>query len=583
MSSAPPAIPQSHVDVTEDVPAAMRDGTVLRGDVYRPRTGRPAPTLVCRTAYGKRGEAFGADYAGTARGLAARGYIVVVQDVRGRYASDGPYCWLYRPESAAIHAADGYDTTEWAARLEGSDGRVGTFGNSYDGYTAMCTAGAAPPALAAALASGIAARMQDESRGIFEPIYLDWTNGMAPDIRARTGDTTGPVTRAAAEREWAVARGKWLWALPYDALPPELFGVATGWLKEFLRDQESDPWALPDTHPQVSVPVCHITGWWDFVIRGSVANFMSLRAHGDPALRDRHRLVIGPWSHEPGAVARGTGAVQYGKTERLEYHDLIADWYDFALKGEDPAGLGESPVSAFILNENRWRRFDDWPPPEGRRLELFLDSDGAANGVRGDGHLASVEPVSAVPSEYRYDPRDPVMSISDWSTRALDQSVFDHRRDVLVYVSEPLTQDLLLVGDVTCVLWAATDAVETDFTAKLVDVRPDGLAIGLSAGILRTRFLQGYDQVVRLEPGVPYELTIEMSPVGVRLQAGSRIRLDVSSSDFPNFDRNHNTGRDYWADDELRPAQQTIFNDAQHPSRLVLSALPLEEENTCPI
>ena len=249
MSSAPPAIPQSHVDVTEDVPAAMRDGTVLRGDVYRPRTGRPAPTLVCRTAYGKRGEAFGADYAGTARGLAARGYIVVVQDVRGRYASDGPYCWLYRPESAAIHAADGYDTTEWAARLEGSDGRVGTFGNSYDGYTAMCTAGAAPPALAAALASGIAARMQDESRGIFEPIYLDWTNGMAPDIRARTGDTTGPVTRAAAEREWAAARQKWLWALPYDALPPELFGVATAWLKEFLRDQESDPWALPDTHP----------------------------------------------------------------------------------------------------------------------------------------------------------------------------------------------------------------------------------------------------------------------------------------------------------------------------------------------
>ncbi len=580
MISAPPAIPESHVEVTEDVPAEMRDGTVLRADVYRPRAAGPAPTLVCRTPYGKRGEAFGADYAGTARGLAARGYVVVVQDVRGRYASEGAYCWLYRPEAAAIHAADGYDTTEWAARLEGSDGRVGTFGNSYDGYTAMRTAGAAPPALAAALASGIAARMQDESRGIFEPIYLDWTNGMAPDIRARTGDTTGPVTRAAAEREWAAARQKWLWALPYDALPPALFGAATAWLKGFLRDQESDPWALPDTHAQVTVPVCHITGWWDFVVRGSVANFTSLRARGDPRLRDRHRLVIGPWSHEPGAVAAGIGAVSYGRTERLEYHDLIADWYDFALKGDDPAGLGESPVSAFILNEDRWRRFDDWPPPEARPLELFLDSGGAANGVRGDGRLASAEPVSAVASSFRYDPRDPVMSISDWSTRALDQSVFDHRRDVLVYVSEPLVQDLLLVGDVKCVLWAATDAVETDFTAKLVEVRPDGLAVGLASGILRTRFMDGYDRVVRLEPGVPCELTVELSPVGVRLRAGSRIRLDVSSSDFPNFDRNHNTGRDYWADEELRPAQQTIFNDAEHPSRLVLSALPLEEENT---
>jgi uncharacterized protein len=171
-----------------------------------------------------------------------------------------------------------------------------------------------------------------------------------------------------------------------------------------------------------------------------------------------------------------------------------------------------------------------------------------------------------------------VPSLSDWSTRAVDQSVLDGRRDILVYASEPLEHDLLVVGDVTCILWAATDGVETDFTAKVVEVRPDGLAIALSAGILRTRFLDGYDQVVRLEPETPYELTIELGPVGVRLLRGSRIRLDISSSDFPNFDRNHNTGRDYWADAELRPAQQTVYGDVAHPSRLVVNVLELEEE-----
>jgi uncharacterized protein len=555
------------VDVEHDVPAEMRDGTVLRGDVYRPRSETPAPVLVCRTAYGKRGEAFGADYPATAHGLAARGYMVVVQDVRGRYASDGPYVWLYRTESAAIHADDGYDTTEWAAALPGCDGRVGTFGNSYDGYTAMRTAGAAPPSLAAALASGVAARMQDESRGIFEPIYLDWTAGMAADIRARAGDRSGPVTRAEAERAWAAVREHWLWALPYEALPDELFGPATAWLREFLPHQERDPWALPDTHPRVSVPVCHVTGWWDFVIRGGVADFASLRRNGDPALRDRHRLVIGPWSHEPGALARGTGAVSYGSAERLEYHDVIADFYDLELHGEDPGALGSAPVKAYVLNEDRWRHFDDWPPPEGRAHELFLDGDGLA-----------AAPGAGAPRSFTYDPRDPVPSLSDWSTRAVDQSVLDGRRDILVYASEPLEHDLLVVGDVACTLWAATDGVETDFTAKLVEVRPDGLAIALSAGILRTRFLDGYDQVVRLEPGTPYELTIELGPVGVRLLRGSRIRLDISSSDFPNFDRNHNTGRDYWADAELRPAQQTVYGDVAHPSRLVVNVLQLEEE-----
>jgi uncharacterized protein len=575
VSGMPTETASRWIAVSEDVPAEMRDGTVLRADVYRPLDRGPRPALVCRTPYGKRGEAFGPgylDYVATARALAARGYVVVVQDVRGRYASDGDWVWLYRPESAVMESDDGYDTTEWAATLEGCDGRVGTWGNSYDGYTGMRTAGAAPPSLAAAFASGIAARMHDESRGVFEPLYLPWFNGMAADLRTRSGDDSGPTTREAAERAWAVAREKWLWALPYDAIPRDVFGASTEWLREFLRDQVTDPWALPATHADVAVPVCHLTGWWDFVIDGTVANFTGLRRDGDRSVRERHRLVIGPWSHQPGATAPGGGAVSYGPAERVAYHDLIADWYDLALDGDGP---GDAPVRAFILNEDRWREFSDWPPPGARELELFLDSRGAANGARGDGRLTPRTQPDGVPSRFAYDPRDPVMSITDWATRAVDRSVLDHRRDVLVYRTEPLEDELLLVGDASVVLWVATDAVETDFTAKLVEERRAGPAVGLATGILRTRYLDGYDRVLRLEPGRPYELTIDLSPIGILLRRGTRLRLDISSSDFPNFDRNHNTGRDYWADAELRIARQTVFNDAERPSRLRVHALPL--------
>ena len=187
--------------------APMRDGTVLRGDVYRPSGTGPWPVLVCRTPYGKRGETFGtARYVSTATGLARRGYIVVVQDVRGRYASEGVYRWLYGPEAAAVHAQDGHDTIEWAATLPGSSGAVGTWGNSYDGYTSLRAAGAAPPSLSAAFASGVAERLHDETFGIFKPIYLEWTHAMAADLRARAGKPAA-----------ASFPPDMVWALPYDA------------------------------------------------------------------------------------------------------------------------------------------------------------------------------------------------------------------------------------------------------------------------------------------------------------------------------------------------------------------------------
>lgn len=552
------------IEVTENVIAKMRDGTALRSDVYRPRRAGPLPVLVCRTPYGKRGEAFGGAYAATAAGLAQRGYVVVVQDVRGRYASDGEYRWLYGPGAAEDHAQDGHDTIEWAAALPGSSGAVGTWGNSYDGYTSLRAAGAAPPSLSAAFASGVAERLHHETFGIFKPIYLEWSHGMAADLRARAGQPTA-----------AAFSGDMVWTIPYDAVGDDTFGDLTAPFKRSLREQEIDYWALHETQPGISVPVCHLTGWWDYVCRGTVAHFTGLRERGAADLHGRHRLTIGPWSHRTGRSAAGDGAVDYGPAEHVHYHDEIADWYDYALKGEDPGSYGRGPVKIFILNDNRWCWLDSWPPDQAQDTRFFLHSRGSANTPRGDGRLSLAEPAAAAKaSRYIYDPRDPVISLSDWSSRAIDQSVHGRRQDILVYVSEPLDRGLLVIGDASCTLWVSSDAPETDFTAKLVEVRPDGLCVELATGIIRTRFLDGYGSAVRLEPGTPYRLTIGLGPVGARFQPGSRIRLDISSSDFPNFDRNHNTGADYWSDPELRPACQAVHSDSQRLSYLTMAVCP---------
>jgi putative CocE/NonD family hydrolase len=352
-----------------------------------------------------------------------------------------------------------------------------------------------------------------------------------------------------------------------------VFSELAGQLRTFLAEQEVDRWAFHEIHANVEVPVCHLTGWWDYVVQGTVANFLGLRSLGKPELREEHRLIIGPWSHSIGELDKHIGVVNYGGDALSSYSAEITRWYDHALKGIANGVAEEPSVRLFVLNRNRWYFTDGWPP-EATTVELFLHSNGHANTPRGDGRLSVAHPDGQPTDSFAYDPHDPLMSSADWSSRAVDQSIYDHRRDVLVYTTEPLEDDLLVVGDVRCILWVASDAPETDFTAKIVEVRPDGLAIAVSTGIFRTRYLNGYDGDVRLEPGRPYELTISLSPVGIEFERGSRIRLDISSSDFPNFDRNHNTGDAFWRDAALRVARQTVLHDRDHPSRVELPTQP---------
>jgi hypothetical protein len=260
----------------------------------------------------------------------------------------------------------------------------------------------------------------------------------------------------------------------------------------------------------------------------------------------------------------------------------VVSWYDHRFK-ESAAPAHDSAVEYFVLNLNGWRTATSWPPDGAEPMPLFLDSGGHANSCRGDGTLSRESADSGNMDRFEYDPRNPVMSLEDWRAKAaglddslsmaVDQTPLRDRRDILVYVGEVLEKDFLVVGDPEVILWAASTAPDTDFTAKLIEVKPDGAAIMLSQGIIRARYRRGYDREVFLDHDEPEEFVIRLGPIAILMQTGSQIRVDITSSDFPNFDRNHNTDKPFWSDSELRIARQTVLHDRERPSRVVLPVL----------
>ncbi|MSP48193.1 MAG: CocE/NonD family hydrolase [Alphaproteobacteria bacterium] len=559
------------VSVARNLPCKTRDGTVLRADVYRPEGGGRYPVLLCRTPYDKSGNLYVKD----AEAIAARGYIVAVQDARGRYASDGEYNWMFGWPGSRINGPDGYDAVEWAAALDGSDGQVGTWGNSYPSSLAWRLAGEQPPSLKAMYTSGMAMKHTEMCFGILETgRRLQWVHSMAADARRRAGDPFGPYTRADADDAWTrVDRGKWIWRLPLETIPKDVFSTLTPQLHTHFREVQDDYWAFDKVHPKVQVPVSCTTGWWDR-LGGTTSNYAGIEANGPKSLRGRHRLVVGPWGHSTERWVGNLGPRDYGAAANASYPEQLTRYFDRELKGIANGLEREPPVSLFVLNDNVWRHEREWPLARTRYTDFFLGSAGKANTPAGDGALLA-EPKPSDPDRYDYDPADPVMSLMGLDAQAApcDQAILGRRRDVLVYQTPPLDRDLLVIGPVVCHLWAASDAPDTDFAAKLIEVGADGIAQNLCYGIMRARYRQGFDKQVLLDAGTPQEYVIPMMQVGIRFKKGSRIRLDIASSDFPNFDRNHNTGRDYWSDPELRVAHQTVFHDPRYPSRIVLPVI----------
>ena len=549
-----------------NVETPMRDGTILRGNLWRPDTPVKVPALLHRTPYGKA--------AGGFERFVRAGYAVLSQDTRGRYDSDGDFSVF---SEDTLDPEDGYDTVEWLATRPWCNGRIGTTGVSYCAWTQWSLAKLQPPHLIAMCARSIPTELHDiDWWGAFRPgrrIHW-WLNTLAPDLRRRAG-WSPPHTPTEARRIWdEIEHGSRLGLMPWSEvvryLPPPFDQQVAAW----LRNPGRHVWRFDKAHAHITVPNLDFTGWFDHC--QSIGQFTGMRANGgSDVARAQTKVVIGPWSHVT-IGNRECHGVDFGPTAAVDTRGIEIEWFDHWLKGADNGVERIPPVRYFVLGAGRWKTAETWPPPGTAEQTWHLSSGEHANRPDGDGVL-SPQPVSgSAEDRFVYDPRDPVPTL--WTRQmfagAADRNRLAHRRDILVYRTAVLENDIEIAGRPEFVLYASTSAPDTDFFAFLVDEQPDGgPALQMAFGMVRARHRKSLEAEEFVEPGVVTEYRIRLGNVASRFKAGHRIRLDITSSDFPNFDRNHNTGRNDLFDAELRIAQQTVLHSTQYPSRLLLPVI----------
>ena len=561
--------------VEENVAATMRDGVVLRADVYRPDVPGQFPAILRRTPYSKKPEGGPATY----RGWAARGYVVVVQDTRGRYASEG----VAIPHDEAV---DGFDTVEWVAALPYVNGRVGMHGSSYSATTQLTAAAEAPPHLVAIAPSSSYTSRYDmvfQGGAFYLSDGLGWNLGQAADVRRRQAGASfaerdGPIGLTIEQR--TELREQWLSHLPLRRLNVlDLRTLAPGYYEMLDHPSYDDFWVTYDIgrrHDRIETPALHVTGWYDTLVEGTLENFRGIRARGSTErARAGQRVIVGPWTHSgPTLESTSIGAVDFGPDAGMDYADLFLRWYDYWLKDGDASVLDGPPVRIFVMGINEWRDEQEWPLERAEPTRFYLRS-GSPDAVS-DGGLSREAPADEPPHVYTYDPADPVPTgaAGGYSRSPADPTALSARPDVLVFTSAPLTEALEVTGYVDVVLWVSSSARDTDFTGKLIDVHPDGSARTLSDGILRARYRNGRETPELLTPGVPVEITVDLLATSNVFLPGHRIRVEISSSNFPRFDRNPNTGEPFASDATFRTAEQTLYHDSGRASYVLLPVVP---------
>jgi putative CocE/NonD family hydrolase len=570
--------------VSKNVQVPMRDGVNLATDVYRPAAQGRYPTIVNRLPYDK--ELPTVDFSFDTTRAAGAGFAVVVQDTRGRYQSEGAFT------AFVDEAADGADTIAWAAAQPWSTGEVGMVGGSYFGATQWLAATQAPPALRA-IAPFVTTDQYYESwayqGGAFQLGFnLHWSLsslGLGELLRQIQAGEAKP--ERLAELVEAIDDNDALYRrMPLTDMP-ELAGIADYYQDWLAHPAYDDYWKVTaprEAWNRITVPALNMGGWHDLFLKGTIANYLGMKEHGgSERARRLQRLVIGPWAH--GAMSGWYPERTYGFLSGTDAYDLTGvqlRWFDQLLRGEDRGLETDKPVQIFVMGADEWRDEDDWPLPGTEYVDWFLTSDGRANTTAGDGRLCTEGPVQSPDDVYLYDPRDPVPTVGGATflpglfiganAGPRDQRGVERRADVLSYTSEPLTEPLTVIGPVELVLHASSSARDTDFTAKLVDVAPDGSAVNLADGILRARYRDSLSEPSLLEPGQVYELRIDLVATANVFAAGHGIRLDVSSSNFPRFDRNTNTGGTIASEgiDDVVQAVNRVHHTPTHPSRLVL-------------
>lgn len=566
-SAQPAAAPTRYeVAIQANVPVKMRDGVTLIADIYRPKAQGKFPVLLTRTPYNRRDPMTGTF-------LASHGYVVVLQDTRGRFDSGGEF-YPFQYESN-----DGYDTIEWAAGLEYSNGMVGTFGGSYVGATQMLAAIAKPPHLKAIFPYVTASEYYDgwtyQSGAWMQAFSSTWTTGLAQDTLRR---------KAAGMSNF----GEWLKQLPvedYKLIGQPTAAEAAPYFRDWIEHERNDDywkrWKISDHYTELDIKALHSGGWHDIFLKGSIGNYVGMRKGAATAeARANQRLLIGPWAHTGTSPEGKIGDVTFGKQAVLDMNGTIIKWMDYALKGVKNEFAGDSPVRLFVMGENIWRDEKEFPLARTQYTKYFFHSAKGANSGSGDGALSIITPNSEKPDSFEYDPQNPVPTVGGrlccggTMPGPYNQQPNESRADVLVFSTPPLERDTEVTGYITAELYAASSAVDTDFTAMIVDVDPSGYARLLTDGIVRARYRNSTERVELIEPGKVYKYTIDLWATSNVFKAGHRIRVYLSSSNFPRFNRNLNTGEATMKGTKMVRARQTIYHDAEHPSAIVLPVIP---------
>jgi len=551
----------------ENVSVRMRDGTILRANIYRPAAPGRYPAILERTPYGKN---CGMPNPPVARFVLA-GYACIFQDARGRYASGGDWIPFITPES--YEAKDGYDTVEWIARQKWCNGRVGTMGASYNSLLQWKLASLNPPHLCAMCARTFPPEVTDIdfTGGIFRVARrIKWLFGtMASDLKRRN-KLPPPHSNEQAKKIWDNGDGaRLLNMLPVSRTAEYLPEPLGSYFLDWMKNPSSPVLKLNECHQNIRVPNLDITGWFDHC-NETIHHLALMKKNAATACARKHsKIIIGPWNHCLAGKSE-QGSFNFGLSSEIDIAGIMIKWFDRWLKdlpnGEDK----DPPVRYFVMGSGEWRKSRQWPPEKTGRNSFYLHNQ------KNKMLLSTGKPGnSEKPVHFVYDPWDPVPSLLSQGlfTGANDRSVLDYRSDILRYRTAPLNKPVLIAGNPVAVLYVSSSAPDTDFHVHLADEDPSGRALEISSGALRVRHRNGIDKEELVTPGTPVRLEIKMGPAACLFKPGHVIRLEITSSSFPSFDRNHNTGGNDLFEEEMTKAEQTLFNQPGMESHISLPVL----------
>jgi len=543
-----------------DVKVPMRDGVRLAANVYLPEGDGPFPVLLNRTPYGK-------DTVLRSRRVQPYvkvGYAVVHMDVRGRGNSEG----FYKPNFQEIE--DGHDSIQWAGTQPWSNGKVGTFGGSYEGWTQIY------PTRLGSKYHKAAFLMCTPSMHPFEegPYWSGVPNPIGAMLSLYTSGKTNK--EEINDMDWESV----LQVRPLKEILHHL-GLVENYVEERYEHETLDDYWKPLWWDGVlnltKIPCYHVSGWFDDDQKGTLVNFQALaNDHPDSEVRRNQKLLIGPWPHRLSTDSSKLGDFDYGSHSIVPLHKEAIRWFDYWLKGVENGIMKEPRVRLFLMGANRWIESDTFPIAESRSRTFLLGAEGAANSLIGKGKLGEKH-ASTSSSTFTYNPERPAPT-PFWKENFQNGSNEDlrpiqRRDDVLVFTSDSLVEPLNVVGLLAAELYVSTSVVDTDFVARLSDVAPDGYAQRLNVGITRLRFREGYDKIKLVKPGEIMKITIDMWATGHQFKRDHRVRLEVTSSAYPTWAPNYNTGGKVWEETTPIIAQQTVYHSHQYPSRLILLEL----------